>query len=119
MEGVENSPNLEPTEIHRQLWRDATPLLGRLKQNPRDKEADSKLKEINVKIKEENAAHKYSDAMLNSHTVAIDHFRATFLEAAPLEARLRVDPADGEARARFDALTGGLRALNRLHQHPA
>ena len=57
--------------------------------------------------------------MLNSHTVAIDHFQATFLEAAPLEARLRVDPADGEARARFDALNDRLRDFNRLHQYPA
>jgi hypothetical protein len=119
MEDVEDSPPLGPTEVHQQIWRDVKPALGRLMDNPYDEEAVATLKEANAKIVEENIANKVPEAMLNSYTIAIDTFKATFAEAAPIVARLRENPADGEARARFDALNDRLRDFNRLHQYPA
>ena len=118
MEGVENLATLGSTEVHQQIWRDVKPALGRLMDNPHDEEAVATLKEANTKIVEENVANKVPEAMLNSYTIAIDTFKATFIEATPILARLREIPADGEARARFDALNDRLRAFNRLQQYP-
>ena len=115
MEGVENLNNLGPTEIHQQIWRDVKPTLGRLMINPYDDEAVAALREANAKIMGENIANKVPEAMLNSYSIAIDTCKATFIEAGPTLIRLRENPADGETRAKFDALNDRLREFNRLH----
>ncbi len=86
--------------------------------NPYDNDAVAELKEVNVQLVDANVANKFPEAMLNSQTIDIETFKATFLEAAPIVARVRKTPTDGEARAKFEALTNRLGALNRLQQYP-
>lgn len=119
VEGVENSLELQPTEVNLRIWQDAKPALGRLMDNSEDGEALTKIKGANTAIVEENKARQFPEAMLNSFTIDIDTFRAIFKAAAPFLIRLRKSHADVEARTKFDALNEQLKDFNRAHQYPS
>ena len=119
MEGVENAPDLKPTEVHQRIWREAKPELGRLMENPEEEEAFAKLQEANAGIVEENKVRQFPEAMLDNYTIDVKTFKAMFKSAAPFLTRLRKSHTDVEARTKFDALNEQLKDFNRLHSYPS
>lgn len=118
MDGVEDSSVMHPSAAHQEIWKHATPVLGRLMYKPGDVQIVAQLKSLNDQILDENRRNGFPEDKERLFTVDTDSFSAIFATAAPYLARLQKSHGDQEAAKQFHLLNDQLTRFNKQHQYP-
>jgi hypothetical protein len=118
MEVEKTSGGFSPSSFHQAEYDAATPFLGRLMANPDDSDAINKLDEANARMFEQDKKDGLSEEECGKYAINVSLFRSVFKRATTLMLALKGNPADNEAREKFDLLNEELRQLNSKHHYP-
>lgn len=118
IEVEKTSGGFSPSSFHQAKYKAATPYLNRLMANSDDSNAINKLDEANTRMFEQDKKDGLSEEECGKYAINISLFRSVFKRSIAFVSALKRNPADMEAREKFDLLNEELRQLNDKYQYP-
>ena len=109
----------KPDDFRQEIYKEATPYLGKLVDNPKDAEAILKLQQLNQNIIEQNRREKLPKDEVNNFTIQIETFASNFETGHKYMKALCADPTDTIAREKVGNINDILRQLNERHGYPS
>jgi len=114
----ENS-QAQPNEFYQQIYKQAEPHLMKLIDNPDDSEAIGKVKELNGRIFQHNEQQKLPSTHWQDGTIEYETIRAHVHAIMPFHQALIQNPADAEARQKWDDEFNMLKKFNKQNGYPS
>jgi hypothetical protein len=111
--------NAQPNEFYQQIYEQATPLLARIIHNNADSDAINKVKELNGKILAHNVEEKLPSERLQQGIIHYQTIVAHVSSMIPYQQALAHNPADVEARKKWDDASNILKESNKREGYPA
>jgi hypothetical protein len=108
----------QPNEFYQQIYEQATPLLARIIGNNADSDAINKVKDLNGKIVDHNMKEKLPRERLQQGIIHYETIIAHVSSMLPYQQALINNPADLEARKKWDDGYNILKEANKREGYP-